>query len=199
MDFTSIVDALRTPQGVAFGAVGAGIISYMVMLLRNRDEERRKRMLDVAAKLSSIGFKHLPKILNNLAVLDISGAIRETKALYDILHDKTQRIAELKEVARNIATDLYQDPVYRQEFDDFITELRAKHLPDKASAFASAIDEVADQKSLLEDMKAKLQAAQSKLEAAGAGILQFAPAAAAAVNPAAGAAAAVAADAAKSA
>jgi hypothetical protein len=157
------LEFLKTPAGVAAAFVVAGVGSYIVMLLKSRSEERHKMFIDVAQKLSSIGFKHLPKILTCLATSDLSGALREAKALWVIMHDKVQRVEELKDVAKNIMTDLYQDPSFRTEIDEFMQALRDKHLPDRASVGASVLDELADQKNLLEDAKSRLQAKFAKL------------------------------------
>lgn len=161
------MDPLRfaqTPLGVAVVLLLCTAGSYVVMQLRAKVESDKKEWLDVAQKLASIGLSHLATILQCLAVGDLSGALREAKALRDILKDPKQRAAALKEAGKNILSDLYQDPNYRTEIDQFLQDLRDKHLPDRSSVFASTVDEVANHQTMLDKIKADLANAQARLQ-----------------------------------
>lgn len=161
MDFSFF----QSPQGVAvaFASMLAG--SLAVMGLRHRLEEKRKIWGDVAQKLAAIGLAHLAAIFQCLSVGDLSGAARAAYDLWKILHDPAQRAVALKDAGKKILQDLYQDPNHRQEIDDYIQQLRDLHLPDKKSDLEAAVNELADQKTLVEALKADVASLKSKISA----------------------------------
>lgn len=153
---------LSTPMGMVLAVASCVAGSVAVMAIRAHLSSKRKTWSDLSQKFSQLQWPHVAEIFQCLAVNDISGAIRAGEALKKIMLDDTQRKQVLLGAAKSLATDLYQDPAYRPGFNDFVAQLQSSNLPDRASVFGSAVDEIAHQQTLLQDMKTRLQTGLTK-------------------------------------
>lgn len=162
-----LLDFIRTPAGVAVLFAGLAVLSYIVMLLRHRVEDRRKKAQEISAELRTVGgFKFLPTLLDEYAVGDYSGMLRTIVAIGKMLKNKPERVAEFFGVGDAVLKDMAQDPAYRPQVVKLMADLQGlldQHLPDKASAFGAAADQALSYKTLHEEAKERVQAFAKKL------------------------------------
>jgi hypothetical protein len=100
-------------------------LGWLLFGADTRIEERRRRAIEFARKLSAIGFKKLPTIFEDYAVGDYSGMFRAMKELHDVMHDPAQRQAELEQVFKLLLEEKFRDPAQRQALLKLVADMQA--------------------------------------------------------------------------
>lgn len=121
----NFADFLNTPPGMMTAAAATFALGWLFFGTDTRIEERRRRAIEFARRLSAIGFKKLPTIFEDYAVGDYSGMFRAMKELHDVMHDPAQRQAELEQVFKLLLEEKFRDPAQRQALLKLVGDLQA--------------------------------------------------------------------------
>lgn len=121
----NLSEFLNSPTGMLSAAGAAFALGWLLFGADTRIEERRRRAIEFARKLSAIGFKKLPAIFEDYAVGDYSGMFRAMKELHDVMHDPAQRQAELEQVFKLLLEEKFRDPAQRQALLKLVSDLQA--------------------------------------------------------------------------
>jgi hypothetical protein len=122
MDFATF---LSSPAGIVVVAVATFAVGWLLFGADTRIEDRRRRAMELARKLSALGFKRLPTLFEDYAIGDYSGLLRAIKELHDVLTDPAQRHAELETVFRLLLEEKFKDPAQKQALLKLIDDLKA--------------------------------------------------------------------------
>lgn len=145
-------DFLSTGHGPFVAAAVMGALGWIIFGLDTQKETRRRSAIEIAQKLTGIGFTRLPVFFNDYAVGDYSGMLRSMKDLHDALADPVQRQAELQKVVKNVLTDLFRDPDQRPQLMKMIDDLKAANLPDTKAVLSDVIGQLANTRTLPDEL-----------------------------------------------
>jgi hypothetical protein len=121
----NLAELINSPIGIfAVGATTFGL-GWLLFGADTRIEERRRRAIEFARKLSGIGFKKLPAVFEDYAVGDYSGMFRAMKELHDVMQDPAQRQAELEQVFKLLLEEKFRDPAQKQALLKLVDDLKA--------------------------------------------------------------------------
>lgn len=121
----NFAEFVNSPLGMLSVAGVTFALGWLLFGADTRIEERRRRAIEFARKLSAIGFKKLPAIFEDYAVGDYSGMFRAMKELHDVMHDPAQRQAELEQVFRLLLEEKFRDPAQKQALLKLVSDLQA--------------------------------------------------------------------------
>lgn len=121
----NLSEFFNSPVGMLSATGAAFALGWLLFGADTRIEERRRRAIEFARKLSAIGFKKLPAIFEDYAVGDYSGMFRAMKELHDVMHDPAQRQAELEQVFKLLLEEKFRDPAQRQALLKLVGDLQA--------------------------------------------------------------------------
>lgn len=121
----NVAEFINSPGGLlAVGAITFAL-GWLLFGVDTRVEERRRRAIEFARKLSGIGFKKLPAVFEDYAVGDYSGMFRAMKELHDVMQDPAQRQAELEQVFKLLLEEKFRDPAQKQALLKLVDDLKA--------------------------------------------------------------------------
>jgi hypothetical protein len=121
----NFAEFVNSPLGMLSVAGVTFALGWLLFGADTRIEERRRRAIEFARKLSAIGFKKLPAIFEDYAVGDYSGMFRAMKELHDVMHDPAQRQAELEQVFKLLLEEKFRDPAQKQALLKLVSDMQA--------------------------------------------------------------------------
>ena len=121
------MDLLQNPLVLGAIAFAVGMLAFK---FDTRIEGRRRHAIELAGKLSGMGFTKIPKILNDYGVGDYSGFTRGIMELKEDLSDPEKRRAEMEKVFKLLLAEAFKDPERRPQLLKLIEDLRRAHDPD---------------------------------------------------------------------
>lgn len=121
----NLAEFINSPAGILTIGAATFALGWLVFGADSRVEERRRRAIEFARKLSALGFKKLPALFEDYAVGDYSGMFRAMKELHDVMQDPAQRQAELEQVFKLLLEEKFRDPAQKQSLLKLIDDLKA--------------------------------------------------------------------------
>jgi hypothetical protein len=121
----NLAELINSPLGILTVGAATFALGWLVFGADTRVEERRRRAIEFARKLSALGFKKLPTLFEDYAVGDYSGMFRAMKELHDVMQDPAQRQAELEQVFKLLLEEKFRDPAQKQALLKLVDDLKA--------------------------------------------------------------------------
>jgi len=118
-------------ENPVLGALAVGVIGYLAVRLNKRIDAKQKDALKTASKLSELGMPLLATIFQDVAVGDITGAIKNINDLKEQLTDPEQRGVIFKRLVRRYLEDVVKDPDQRAWLMKLQADLQRQFDPDQ--------------------------------------------------------------------
>jgi hypothetical protein len=121
----NFAEFINGPVGILSVGAATFATGWLLFGADTRVEDRRRRAIEFARKLSALGFKKLPALFEDYAVGDYSGMFRAMKELHDVMQDPAQRQAELEAVFKLLLEEKFRDPAQKQALLKLVDDLKA--------------------------------------------------------------------------